>query len=223
MGSQATQADHGPVHGTFEVVNVKVLEPAVRGGIVESLGEFHYEFRDGSHFSKVDPQAAGEYLMELSRQNGGFTADELVEAARDPNNVLHNAFEWNDTEAAFQYRKWQGRELAGSVMLVWEDRTIAPTRAFVNITVSSQPPIQKNLSVRLYMRLEQALSEGETRIQLLEKALKDADAWMARYNTLTELARVFDSILEMQVRVSKLKEDLKNHSQEPLDGNGKST
>ena len=44
-------------------------------------------------------------LMESIREEEGqLTADLLLDKARDGSNVLHSAFEWNDSKAGHMYR-----------------------------------------------------------------------------------------------------------------------
>ena len=53
-----------------------------------------------------------DFLEQMARQNNGvLMVDDVIEAAKDENCVLHKHFEWNDTEAARQFRKDQARSL----------------------------------------------------------------------------------------------------------------
>ncbi len=51
-------------------------------------------------------------LEALAEANNGILRPEIVvEFARDAKTALHSRFEWDDTEAAKQYRLWQARQI----------------------------------------------------------------------------------------------------------------
>lgn len=57
-----------------------------------------------------EPDLAFNRLRELE-QDGRLTPDAVVEDAMDPESPLHDKLEWDDTEAARQYRLEQARAL----------------------------------------------------------------------------------------------------------------
>ena len=71
-----------------------------------------------------------EIDAEISRiynENGNITPDLVIKAAKDPNNVLHHLFEWDDSKAGNAYRVDQARQIITSVKIniVTESRTIS--------------------------------------------------------------------------------------------------
>lgn len=71
-----------------------------------------------------------EIDAEISRiynENGSITPDLVIKAAKDPNNVLHHLFEWDDSKAGNAYRVDQARQIITSVKIniVTESRTIS--------------------------------------------------------------------------------------------------
>lgn len=85
--------------------------------------------------SKVDPEAAYAALEAL-RRTGPLTASRVVDAARDPLNPLHAAFEWDDAVAADLYRAEQARRLIRAVVIVSSDAT--PLRVYVHVPSSDR-------------------------------------------------------------------------------------
>ena len=77
-----------------------------------------YTYRAGVRFQKgASPpaQSVGERLEMLREQNAEQLTPEIVVAdARSPGSPLHSFFEWNDFEAAEQYRLHQARNLIHS-------------------------------------------------------------------------------------------------------------
>lgn len=59
-----------------------------------------------------------QYLQAMADRNGGrLAAESVVDAARDPDNPLHDRFQWDDAEAAHQHRLSQARALIRSVRI----------------------------------------------------------------------------------------------------------
>lgn len=57
--------------------------------------------------------------------NGRLTPDLLIEAARDPESVLHPRFEWDDSVAAVEYRRAQARALIRTVRIEFRTETLS--------------------------------------------------------------------------------------------------
>lgn len=68
-------------------------------------------------------RAVHERLMELEVA-GRLTPDAVVADARDPESPLHDAFEWDDREAADRYRTQQARHLISSHRIYIERREV---------------------------------------------------------------------------------------------------
>ena len=71
-----------------------------------------------------------EIDAEISRiynENGGITPEMVIKAAKDPNNVLHHLFEWDNSKAGNAHRVDQARQIITSVKIniVTESRTIS--------------------------------------------------------------------------------------------------
>src|SRR5690348_5499317 len=83
--------------------------------------------------NKADPQKIGEELEKLSGDAGELTPDVVVEAARNPRNVLHKHFEWDDQKAAEAFRLDQARCLIRSVVVEDDDSEEGRSAAFISI------------------------------------------------------------------------------------------
>lgn len=83
-----------------------------------------YIFREGSRFSsnQFDPQAVGKELERCRNEDGGLHPEVVVSRAENPESPLHHAFEWDDSEAARQYRLDQARLLIRSVRVIHESK-----------------------------------------------------------------------------------------------------
>jgi hypothetical protein len=72
-------------------------------------------------------KAIADRLAQLTQLNGGrLTPEAVVADAADANSPMHGQFEWDDTEAARQYRLDQARTLIRSVKIneIVDQRTV---------------------------------------------------------------------------------------------------
>lgn len=124
------------------------------------------------NINRIDPEVASKELMRLATKHKALTPRIVLEAARDPANPLHAAFDWDDQEAAEKWRLHQARALIRSVRVVVEERETRPM--FVHVAPESgyQPlsVVVKNPS--LFAR---ALAEANDRLAAAERAVSDLE------------------------------------------------
>lgn len=129
-------------------------------------------------------------LRRIAEEHGGLlrAADVVAEAANAAS-PLHGHFEWDDGEAAHQYRLQQARQL-------------------IRVTVEVQQYEQHCYRVRAYVSLQedrveagggyrvtaQVLGSQTGREQLLDQALRELNNLKIRFQELTELVAVFAAI-----------------------------
>ena len=131
----------------------------------------------------VKAQVAGEECEKLESK-GMLTPSNLVEVSRPKDAPLHKCFEWDDTVAAEKWRLTQAAYIIRSVEVTVEKST-EPTRAFV-VTVSDDS--------REYKSVGYVMRRADGREALLESAKRDLLAFRRKYQTLYELASIFDAI-----------------------------
>lgn len=134
-------------------------------------------------------------LKKLAEKHGGFlTADEVVDAARPKTSPLHSRFQWDNTKAAEEYRRWQARHLL-RVLVSCEIKDEEP----VNVFVSLSPDRKKGGGG--YRTLTSVLSDEEYRVQLLIDALSELELFRKKYIRLKELAEIFSAEKRIRKRV----------------------
>ena len=75
-----------------------------------------------------------KYLEQMARRNNGvLMIDDVLQAAQDENNILHRHFEWDDSEAAKQFRREQARSLIQRCKITILDSTPTHVRAFISL------------------------------------------------------------------------------------------
>lgn len=94
----------------------------------------------------LDPNVVLSELERIENVYGGLTAQSVLEAASPEDSILHVLFEWDDSEAAKQYRLQQARTILnnievqiigdgeGKTISVFELVTIDSSRVYKNIS-----------------------------------------------------------------------------------------
>jgi hypothetical protein len=147
-----------------------------------------YKWKTGYH-SKVPADIAGRVFDQLSSENC-LTAKKLVEVSRPEDAPLHNAFEWNDTEAAERWREQQGRVMISSIVIQAEKKECEPVRAFFVIEHNSSN----------YEPITTIMRNEDMREKLYETAKRELNAFRAKYNSIKEFEALFreiDKIMEV--------------------------
>ena len=130
-------------------------------------------------------------LAIMAHNNGVLNPEQVLEAARDPDHVLHAQFEWDDAVASEAYRLAQVGALVRRGRLTVERRSAA-TRT---ITLSTTRAYQSRPSMRResggYEAIDAILADREKRAELLDQVLRELSAYRKRYAELSELETVW--------------------------------
>lgn len=145
-----------------------------------------YKVKSGFRLKAGLAQVVGEECERLESE-GRLTPRNLVEASRPEDAPLHGCFEWDDTAAAERWRDAQAAYIIRSVEVSVTERS-EPTRAFVAVVSDGQSE---------YRSVGYVLRDAEGRDALLEAAKRELVAFTRKYRTLSELAKVIDSIEEV--------------------------
>lgn len=155
-----------------------------------------YEFSEGARFQPgatkaADPNTVGQHLEFLRREfKGELTPVDVVKDARNPNSPLHPFFEWDDSEAAEQYRLQQARGLIRAVVAVYrsDDKPDRKMKAYVHV---------REPGANHYRETQSALSQSSTREAVLRRAWEELQQWKRRYRDLEEFAQLVETIDEV--------------------------
>lgn len=127
-------------------------------------------------------------LEQIRQQSGGMLrAEDVVAFAEDETTALHKHFEWDDTEAARQYRLDQARSVIRiHVQITANDAT--PVRAYVSLVEDRRNPGGG------YRLIDDVLADPVQRASMLATAFRDLDRFRAKYHRLSELSQVFTAM-----------------------------
>lgn len=148
-----------------------------------------YKWKNFSY--KTSAEVAGQVCEELDR-TVGLTPENLVDASRPEDAPLHNEFEWDDMIAAEEFRRVQARGIISNLSIVIEENKQAPVRAFFSL----QSGFRENSGI--YESTITIMDDSDKREKLLNTAKRELDAFMRKYQMLTELASVFAAINEIR-------------------------
>ena len=158
-----------------------------------------YIATNGAPFKKELAQVFGRELEKISKDNNGkMAAKDVVEAAKNPNNPLHNYFEWDDSEAANRHRLWQARNLINHLTVVVKyNGSQKEHKAF--FSVNSTPTGEK--MNKTYVTISKVLEEPQLREQVIKDALREIEYWKTKYEQYLELKKIFNAIEQTKKKV----------------------
>lgn len=119
------------------------------------------------------------------QKNDVLTPYDVLAEARNPESVLHESFEWDDTSAGEKYRLMQARVILNTVKVEYNGEK---REAFYNTTVTIGGE-----TMRGYFTLERMLTDEEVRKQVLLDAIHDLESAQEKYKSLQELRGVINT------------------------------
>ncbi len=159
-------------------------------------GKMYYA-KAGSTFSKIDAQKYGKRLSKLIDDNDGLiNAEIVVKDAKKKSSPYHNYFEWDDTQAAREYRKEQARLLIRSIQI--EVKTNLDGESFVRAFHIIDRTTDEKEKERGYAKFEYIQGEPDLYDKfILQKYLAEIRRINKEYSIYQELEPLTVSINEM--------------------------
>lgn len=152
------------------------------------MASAEYTWAHGARVPKgLTAQRVGEELERIRSTHGALTPNLVVQRASSPDSPLHEAFEWEDEEAAREYRLSQARYLIRHVVVKRiNSKPVEAVRAFVQVEVAGE---------RRYEPTQDALSDPFLRAQVLHRARSEMNSFIHKYSHLEELAGIITEAL----------------------------
>ncbi len=143
-------------------------------------------------------------LEGLQSKDGRLTPKKVLEAAADPDHVLHGEFDWDDTTAARKWRLEQARKLIRSVEInITVDLTTVTAIGYVRDPASGDE--------QGYVSTEQLQREPENARLMLIQEFSRAESLVRRAELLAkavgmekEVASVVRKIRSVRAKVEEL-------------------
>jgi len=144
---------------------------------------------------KENDQLVAELEKVRNRHGGILRAEDVVEFARNERTALHGQFEWDDTEAAAQFRLDQARKVIRMTLTILpglgDDR---PQQMYVSLLSDRIQPKGG------YRPLADVISDEDQREQLLRQALCEMRTFRRKYEALRALRPVFKALEKVEER-----------------------
>lgn len=160
-------------------------------------------FKKGSRVKASPEDTFNEIERIKELGDGDLVLQTLVDESKPKDAVLHDEFEWKNTDAANRWRLFQARRTVQSIELVHGDSP--PTRAYESVRLVETVPVNTGMTrtktKNVFRSIEDILADPETRDELLGQAIRDALAYKKRYHALQELAKVFAALDEVLMEI----------------------
>jgi hypothetical protein len=130
-------------------------------------------------------------LEEIRKRNGGLLrAEDVVAYAASPDTALHDEFQWDDTEAARQYRLVQARQVIRlSVTVISEEAP--PTRAYISLP-------SDRVNGGGYRSTQEVLSDDARSAEMVRDVLQRVHALRRKYEAVSQLAPLWRAAQEIE-------------------------
>ncbi|EPD32934.1 hypothetical protein QP568_09725 [Propionimicrobium lymphophilum] len=123
-----------------------------------------------------------EELQRIYDANNQLTPELVVEEASSPDSKLHRYFEWDDTQAAKQYRFIQADNMIRRVKIVWKETPKSkPVR--IRAFLPAAPQAKKTESYN-YKPTEEILVDDFQRRILFNNMVRDFEAFKRKYRNM---------------------------------------
>ncbi len=149
-----------------------------------------YEWVEG-YRDKLSPEVVANELRRIEEKKGVLDAELVVEYAKSKKSPIHDAFEWDNSLAAHEYRLTQARTMIRSLRVVVEDAT-QPKRLFWH-TVEQCGKNQKSM----YVLRDRLGGEAELQEATYREVVSQLKGLRARYAELKELSDIWEKIDEL--------------------------
>lgn len=162
-----------------------------------------YSWKGGYQY-KVSADTVGGVLNRIEQKEGQVTKEAFLDYSRDENSETHSLFEWNDSIAAEKYRLRQAGNIIAQLEVTIVHEDTQPREITAQIETEEPKEHQINAFVNIapkaptvsatYYNVSRAMSDEETRKQVLRNALFELQAFERKYKNFTEFAELFEVI-----------------------------
>lgn len=134
-------------------------------------------------------------LTQMAKRNGGILkVDDVLEEAKNVNSVLHQYFEWDDSEAAEHYRRQQARALIQRCRIQLVETEPVKIRAFVSLPTDREQGGGYRLTTEV-------MGDEYLKDEMLRDIRMTIQRWTKKLNLLDQ--DLADLLLQVEERVGK--------------------
>lgn len=158
----------------------------------------------GARYTNALAAVLGSELEQMYREERAINPESLVLRATDPAHLLHPLFEWDDREAAREYRLYQARSVINHLEIVVRDAAGAEVRVKAVLSIpmlvrTAEPDEEdeegddEEIRRRVYLPVRTVQSDPALRAEMLRQARAELLSWRRKYDLLglEELSAVY--------------------------------
>ena len=137
-------------------------------------------------------------LTQMAKRNGGvLKVDDVIEEAKNVNSVLHQHFEWDDSEAAEHYRRQQARALIQRCRIQLVETEPVKIRAFVSLPTDREQGGGYRLTTEV-------MGDEYLKDEMLRDIRMTIQRWTKKLSLLDQ--DLADLLLQVEEKVGKKRE-----------------
>jgi len=139
------------------------------------MEQFIYKRREGATFKEEDTEIIAKIIVDIEKKKGIVKPEDLIGEAESKNSSIHHLFEWNESEAARQYRINQARNIINHIEI--EVCSISPSNEKVNLVIQSQRAFHNivNGEERGYVSTINIVRNEDLAKQVLQRLIRQLD------------------------------------------------
>lgn len=138
--------------------------------------QMEYKFKIGARVPrKLDANDTANELERIRNKYGLLQPELVVAESRKENSILHNAFEWDNTKAAEQYRVSQARYLIRVVVKVEDNNTEHKQYYSIKTEDNTSQFLPASLVVQEISLYESAKNHLKQKVKGLMKSISELD------------------------------------------------
>ena len=150
--------------------------------------KIEFKARQGAWFSNAKAKIYGKRIKELSLKNKNkITSKIVIKDAKKKNSPLHNAFEWDNSNAAEKYRLHQAALLVGHIVevYVYNNKKVERPMCF---------SFYRGEKIRYSVPTAIVMKDKDLKLKMLQQAIWDISNWQSRYSQYKDLIKIFNAI-----------------------------
>lgn len=168
--------------------------------------KIYYASESSNYLNNEKAQVYGPCIAKIIDANGGIaTTQIIVENAKDKSSPIHDHFQWDDTKAANEYRKYQARKLIQSieVEIVKDGQSSQIVRAFHFIKKEDEEEVSQGFA-RFEVIHKKADLYNEFVLKAYLKRIRQLNSKYKKYKELEPIVIAIDEILERHIEVMEV-------------------
>ena len=156
-----------------------------------------YKARNGSPFKMEDAQEIGEFIENCSDKSSKGILEEIK---RHPEHKIYRFIEWDNKKAGAMYRLQAVRNIINHLEVdIVRIGNTEPTQ--LNVSVSAFQSVMDDVEGKIYVSMEDGISNDFYRQQIIKKARTELINWTAKYNQYKELAIITQTIKSLLIKI----------------------